>query len=427
MPAASSTIHTDFWKNHPNPHLRLMDRDTPAGAVLRAAIERGTPLFQSDSSRLASRPGEAWPGNQPDNDYTQIDPALPLDKDNAAADDPLPNTSYAGMTPVQRRRFANWLTTPELSAPVAFRQNYLAWLETALFEEDRRAAATAELFSLLAAGAWQADSALAQTALLAAWLAQDKNLMAWAISQNSASTSSLTAAAGWLAQLGGKLDAACGLALAQGWQSHAPALAGFRLKNDGPLLELRITSLADTLGADPLAWALAQSSASPNGETSGVWRPWRTVHRDIRLLLPQFDIRPALEPRLADLFASLPVAATHPPETAPSPDAPVDPSPEIAARPAAEARSEWQLILEFGNNRSQHYDYVLHLARKQTGYQVLMDETRQLIHRIHFRKRHIRQFWRLWAYVEKWPTVRVYVNGKEIERWNVYPYSAEMR
>ncbi len=417
MPAASSTTHTDFWHDHPNPHLRLMDRDAPASAVLSAAVERGTTLFRSDSSRLASRPVET----DADGDYTQIDPTLPLDRDSAAADDPLPNTSYAGMTPVQRRRFANWLTTPEVFAPLAFRQNYLAWLETALFEEAGRAAATAELFSLLAAGAWQGDSALAQTALLAGWLAQEKELIAQAISQGSASTSSLAAAAGWLAQMGGKLDAACGLALAQGWQLHAPVLTDFHLENDGPLLELRITSLANTLGADPLAWALAQSS--PNGDSAQAWRPWRTVHRDIRLLLPQIDIRSALEPRLADLFASLPVAATHPTE----PDQPADDSSETAESPAAEARSEWQLILEFGNNRSQHYDYVLHLARKQAGYQVLMDETRQLVHRIHFRKRHIRQFWRLWAYVEKWPTVRVYVNGKEIEKWNVYPYSAEMR
>lgn len=422
MPAASSTAHTDFWNDHPNPHLRLMDRDAPASAVLATAFQRDTALF-----RLAPRPVET----DADGDYTQIDPALPLDRDRASADDPLPNTSYAGMTPVQRRRFANWLTTPEVSAPLAFRQNYLAWLETALFEEARRTAATTELFSLLAADAWQGDSALAQTALLAAWLSQESSLIAQAISQGRASTPGLTAAAGWLAHLDGKLDAGVGLALAQGWQLHAPALADFQLENDGPLLELRITSLANSLGADPLAWALIQSSPAPNGETLGVWRPWRTVHRDIRLLLPQIDVRPALEPRLADLFASLPVAATHPPEADASADESIDAfaddSSETTPRPVAGARSEWQLILEFGNNRSQHYDYVLHLARKQVGYQVLMDETRQLIHRIHFRKRHIRQFWRLWAYVEKWPTVRVYVNGAEIEKWNVYPYSAEMR
>lgn len=424
MPAVSTTIQTDFWHDHPNPHLRLMDRDAPASAVLSAAVDRGTALFRFDSSRLASRPVETGA----DGDYTQIDPTLPLGRDDPSVADPLPNTSYAGMTPIQRRRFANWLTAPEMAAPVAFRQNYLAWLETALFEEDRRAAATTELFSLLGAAGWQGDGALSQTALLAAWLAQDSGLIAQAIRFGRASAESLTAAVGWLAQLGGRLDAGSGLALAQGWQLNPPALSGFQLENDGPLLDLRITSLANSLGADPLAWALAQSSGStPNGEAVGDWLPWRTVHRDIRLLIPQIDIRPTLEPRLADLFASLPVAVPHPPEADASADASADDSSERAVPPAAGARSEWQLILEFGNNRSQHYDYVLHLARKQPGYQVLMDETRQLIHRVHFRKRHIRQFWRLWAYVEKWPTARVYVNGAEIEKWNVYPYSAEMR
>ena len=45
----------------------------------------------------------------------------------------------------------------------------------------------------------------------------------------------------------------------------------------------------------------------------------------------------------------------------------------------------------------------------------------------HRRKRHMRHFWRLWAYVESWSSTRVYVNGKEIQKWNVFPYSAKMR
>ncbi|RLT37245.1 MAG: hypothetical protein DWI57_13900 [Chloroflexi bacterium] len=418
MPTATTTNPPDFWESHPNPHLRRMDRNLPASAVLLAASQRQTTLF-----RIVPRAVETGT----DNDYTQIDPTLPLAKDSAEVVDPLPNTSYAGMTPGQRRRFANWLTAPEMAAPVAYRQNYLAWLETALFEEERQAPATAELFSLLGSAGWRGDSALVQAALLAAWLAQDPQLIAQAIRLGDSTAGSLAAAAGWLARLGGKLDAGCGLALARGWHLHLSALATFHLENDGPLLDLRITSLANSLGMDPLAWAMAQNNLAQSGETAGEWRPWRTAHRDIRLLLPQIDIRAGLEPRLVDLFASLPVAAAHQPAADVSADVSADDKPGIAASLAAGAHGEWQLILELGNNRSQHYDYVLHIARKQPGYQVLLDETRQLIHRIHFRKRHIRQFWRLWAYVEKWPTVHVYVNGKEIEKWNVYPYSAELR
>ncbi|MBI3958647.1 MAG: hypothetical protein HY328_07545 [Chloroflexi bacterium] len=421
MPAAPSTSidqTQEFWSRHCNPHVRIAGRDASAGAVVAAASQREDVRFSLLSHPLHTR----------NDDYAQIDAGLPLARDDAAVADPLPHTSYAGMNPMQRRRFANWLTAPEVAAPVAFRRLYLAWLETALFEEERRAGATIELFSLLTAGGWRAESALAQTALLAAWLAQDGALIAQAISQGRLSLAALTVAAGWLAHLGEPLDAACAVALARGWNLHAPALDSFDPENDGGLLQLRISSLASTLGADALAWALAQSRASPTGtdgkedtqgvERAGEWLPWHSVHRNVRLLLPQFNLRAALEPRLADIFAGLPVAAAQP-----HPEADGSAPADVAAAP----QTEWYLILEFGNSRSQHYDYVTHLARKQTGYQLLMDETRQLIHRVRFRKRHMRHFWRLWAYVENWSSTRVYVNGEEIQKWNVFPYSAKLR
>ncbi len=284
MPAAPITIQTEVWKRHPNPYVRLLGRDVSASAALIQAAQRSDGFF-----RRLPLPNEL----NVDDDYTQIDPTLPLTRDDASVADPLPHTSYAGMNPVQRRRFANWLTTPEVAAPVAFRRLYLAWLETALFEEERRAGATAELFSLLAAGGWRAESALTQTALLAAWLAQDGALIAQAISQGRLSPAALAVAAGWLAHLGEPLSAGCALTLARGWNLHAPALDSFDAENDGGLLQLRISSLASALGADPLAWALAQSRASPNGtdgkedaqglEAAGEWLPWHSVHRALRL------------------------------------------------------------------------------------------------------------------------------------------------
>ena len=395
MPAAPINTQAQVWMCHPNPYVRLIERDATASAALAQAAQGSDGSF-----RLLPLPTAA---NNAD-DYTQIDPALPLARDDAALADPLPHTSYAGMNPAQRRRFANWLAAPEMAAPVAFRRLYLAWLEIALFEEERRAGATAELFSLLAARGWRGESSLAQSALLAAWLAQ----------------------------LGEPLSAACALALAQGWNLRTSALENFDAQNDAGLLQLRISSLTSTLGAEPLAWALAHSYPSPKGtdETTdgktdaqdarpgAVWLPWHTIHRSLRLLLPQFDLRAALEPRLAELFAGLPVAAAQPPPKAVAAG---------AADGTATPPSEWTLILEFGNSRSQHYEYVTHLARKQTGYQLLMDETRQLIHRIRFRKRNLRQFWRLWAYVESWSSTHVYVNGEEVQKWNVFPYSADLR
>jgi hypothetical protein len=406
MPAApnrSINQTQEFWSRHPNPYIRLLGRDVPASAVLAQAAGQSDAHF-----RLPPLPA----GPRPE-DYAQIDPTLPLARDDASVADPLPHTSYAGMNPVQRRRFANWLTTPEMAAPVAFRHLYLAWLESALFEEERRTEATAHIFSLLTAGGWRGESALAQTALLAGWLAPSGPLIAQAISQGHPPAWVLTVGAGWLAHLGEPLGAESALALARGWNLYGPALHSFNLEADGGLLQLRITSLANSLGADPLVWALAQIDASDP------WLAWRTVHRDLRLLVPQIDLRPALEPRLRELFASLPVSAA-PHRTAAGPA-------EEAGTETAPAPNEWYLILEFGSSRSQHYDYAIHLARKQAGYQLLMDETRQLIHRVRFRKRNMRQFWRLWAYVESWSSTRVYVDGKEMQKWNVFPYSAEMK
>jgi len=410
MPAASTTIQAEVWKQHPNPFVRLLDRDVPAAVVLAQAAALPDTLF-----RPAPLPGAA----RPDGDYTQVDPTLPLARDDASVADPLPNTSYAGMNPVQRRRFANWLAAPEMAAPLAFRRLYLAWLESALLEEERRAAATAHILSLLAAGGGREESALAQTALLAGWLAQSGPLIAQAISQGHPPTWALTVGIGWLAHLGEPLGAESALALARGWNLHGSALHNFNLEADGGLLQLRITSLANSLGADPLAWALAQISPPHKNEAASEpeWLPWRAVHRDLRLLVPQIDLRPLLEPRLRELFASLPVSAAR-----------AGGEGEGTAREAeAPAPNEWYLILEFGSSRSQHYDYAIHLARKQPGYQLLMDETRQLIHRVRFRKRNMRQFWRLWPYVESWSSTKVYVEGKEMQKWNVSPYSAELR
>lgn len=422
--AALPTIDpTTFWEQHANLHIRLLGRDALAGRVLAetARREEGFPFFRVDSAHSRTPPLD---------DYTQIDPTLPLDRDDGSAPDPLPHTSYAGMTPVQRRRFAHWLFSPELAAPEAFRHLYLAWLELALLTEEGRAAAIETIAARLDAPAWAGHRGLAQTAMLAGWLSQDGPLVARGLAHGGLSPEQLSLGCGWLASLQHPLEPDCALSLAKGWQIFRQDQTGRATDDDRGLLSLRITSLSNTLGADPLAWALEHrqqenettNDASPAGDqergASDTWRLWHPVHRQIRLLVPFVDLRAGLEPKLLELFAGLPQAQPRGPETS-TPGQ----SPGIAQAQAG----EWTLILEFGNSRSQHYDYVAHLARKQPGYQLLMDETRQLIHRIRFRKRNIRQFWRLWNYVENWSDVRVYVNGQEVQKWNVYPYSAEMR
>jgi hypothetical protein len=87
----------------------------------------------------------------------------------------------------------------------------------------------------------------------------------------------------------------------------------------------------------------------------------------------------------------------------------------------------WRLILEFGSNRSEYFDYVLTQARKLPGYSQLMDEDRRIVYRIIFRKSEMRRFWRLWDYVHGWTSTRVYLNGEELEKWKVWPYSQHLR
>jgi hypothetical protein len=56
-----------------------------------------------------------------------------------------------------------------------------------------------------------------------------------------------------------------------------------------------------------------------------------------------------------------------------------------------------------------------------------MDEDRRLIHRVIFRKSEMRRFWRVWDFVRSWSTCRVYINGVELEKWQIWPYSQYMR
>jgi hypothetical protein len=92
-----------------------------------------------------------------------------------------------------------------------------------------------------------------------------------------------------------------------------------------------------------------------------------------------------------------------------------------------QAPNEWRLILEFGEARSEYYDFALQIAQKLPGYVVLMDESRHMIHRITFTQAQMRRFWRLWDYVGSWSSTHVYVNGRELQKWQIWPYSQYLR
>jgi hypothetical protein len=197
---------------------------------------------------------------------------------------------------------------------------------------------------------------------------------------------------------------------------------GSRLSVD--LLKLRLDSLTAILGQPPLAYGLAL--LDPSATTP---RPWRTSHRGLRLLIPHPDLRPLLEPALRDLLsvADLDEANNTPTSDLAALDANTPAALiEEAAQPSLEELG-WRLILEFGSNRSEYFDYVLIQAQKLAGYSQLMDEDRRMVYRIIFRKSEMRRFWRIWDYVHGWTSTRVYLNGQELEKWKVWPYSQYLR
>ena len=94
--------------------------------------------------------------------------------------------------------------------------------------------------------------------------------------------------------------------------------------------------------------------------------------------------------------------------------------------PASELEKA-HLIVEFGASRSDVFNYVLRQAQKQPGFQQIMDENRHIIYRVPFRRSEMRRFWHLWDYVQGWATTRVYCDGRQLDKWQIYPYSQYLR
>ncbi len=205
---------------------------------------------------------------------------------------------------------------------------------------------------------------------------------------------------------------------------------------DEAVVALRLRSLTESLGVDPLTWALhaaaAQAGAdaavqagdeaappqpapeeiaAPATEGAPLWTgeslSWRCAHRDLRIDFAQPDLQPWLAPLLAEMLDDVPLA--------PAPAAPPE-------EPAADNEA-WMLILEFGHSRSEYFEFALRQAQRQPGFSALVDDQRHVIYRVRFAKSEMRRFWQLWEYAMNWAETHVYLNGKKLEKWKVYPYS----
>jgi hypothetical protein len=335
-----------------------------------------------------------------DDDYTQIDPALAVMDGPAPA--PAPGVGYGGFTPQQRGQFLTWLEEPAAAAPPVFQQLYLAHLEVNLLEGGARCEQSYdELRRLSQTPAWHQQEGLARTALFACWLAQDGAALADWIAGGALPPTLHGTALGIQALLGVSLR----------WEEAAMLLNAWRI-TDEPIslasIEMRLRSLATNLQAEPLAHALEQL-----GTDARQPKPWRCHHRDLRMVLPQPNVRPFLEPLLVEMMA-----VRETPSAEPDSEAVEGEQATGSGEDAA-----WRLILEFGQSRSELFAYALRIAQRMPTFVQLMDENRKLVYRVTFRRQDMRQFWRIWDYTQGWSTAQVYLNGQALERWKIFPYS----
>jgi hypothetical protein len=375
--------------------VRIAGRDKPAAQVMQSGPAHLVQLRPVDGVQLSII-----------NDYAQIDLDLQTAPPAKQTTPPPPQlgVGYAGMTPAQRGAFLDWLAEPTAPAPPAFQQLYLAQLEVNLLEGENRLPATIrELRRLGRSPAWHDHEGLMRATILAHWLLQDGAGLAEWSSEARLTATLLERALGCQALLQTPLQGAQLAQLLAQWLQVTPP--------DPALCALRVRSLTSHLDADPLAYVLARVD-----EAERAPRPWRTSHRDLRLLLPQPPLRRVLEPLLRETIS---VQSSPPP-------APVLSPPEPEATPTIEELG-WRLILEFGHSRSDLFSFALILAQRQPGFVQLLDEDRHVVYRVIFKRSEMRQFWRLWDYVQSWANTHVYLNGQELEKWKVYPYSQFLR
>ncbi len=401
--------------------LRYAGSDKPAAAVLAAARQRGLPV---------TFPGEqAVPSNSPD--YALIDPTLSVAPavDPAAVPPPASGLAYSGFSPEQRAAYQAWIENPAVPAPPAFQQLLLANAEVRLLEADAKASITfTALRSLAAAPAWRGNAGLARALMLGFWLRGDGPGLAEMLVELQPPTALWSVVLGCQALLGQPLGPEQLGGLAAAWNMPVPA-------NAPAVLRLRLDSLQTSLGEEPLAHALAALADAAKTPV-----PWRCQHRDLRLAFPQPDVRGVLQPLLYDLLMLTDEAQDAQGFARPGVEETTDEFPAAVAAPAkAASRSKKEpappaselekahIIVEFGASRSDVFAFVLRQAQKQPGFQQLMDENRHIIYRVPFRRSEMRRFWQLWDYIQGWATTRVYCDGRQLDKWQIYPYSQYLR
>ena len=388
--------------------LRVTGVSAPLGEVVARARThaRTAALFPA----AVGSPDSASETPESIRDYAQIDATLACTEAEDPPVAPQAGLSYPGFSAAQRKAFLSWSLRPTDPAPPAFQQLFLASLEVRLLESDDWALkARRDLQALAAAPAWQHHIGLARTLLLAYWLTQDGHALAAWQAGYSLAMPEMNAAMGLQALLGAPLRSEQLPRLLSAWLGTPPELAP-------GVLALRLDSLTAALGKEPLAHALQALGTSALQP-----RPWRCQHPNLRLQLPQPAVRSTLEPLLLDL-----VSVTEPVQVPPT-DVMDNETAAALSADAPAGHTSPHIIVEFGHSRSEFFEYALRLARKQDGFAQLMDENRQIVYRVPFRRNELRRFWQIWDSVQGWTSTRIFCQGRELEKWQVYPYSQYLR
>ncbi len=374
--------------------VRIAGIDPPAGMILNA-----TRFAESSMLSFATAPQSEM------EDETQIDLLLARSPD-AGMLAPPPHASYAAFSPGQRTACIEWLRESERIAPVAFQNLALSHLEVGLFAQSDTDKALKQLVLLHENAGWRDAPGLERALLLHFWMRQSGvELTDW-LNRTSLRSENWGMALGWQALLGVPLQVGELSAVARAW--------GLTAADERDITHIHLQSLRENLAADPLAYALAELGPAAHEPIL-----WRGAHRMVRLLLPQPDLRPTLEPLLRDMLT---VRDVNPPPV------PSHSQPESESTASSRVEDEgWHVILEFGQSRSEYFEFALTLAQRINTFSQLVDENRNVVYRVMFQKDKLRDFWRLWNYVEKWSGTRVYVRGEEIEKRNVWRYSQYLR
>jgi hypothetical protein len=390
------------WAQVKKSHLRLAGRDLPIGQQIARwgstpAGRTGPPIHLTAPLDLDD-PGLILPRlrlSQPKQPESVLQPGR--------------RVSFAQLDEEQRWVYWDWLARRERMAGVGYAYLYLYGLEAGLFGRQP-ATARAEIrrmFSECQDAAFQAQAAF--DVALGAWLIRDAEAFAWSI-EHLAWDGPYAGVMLWL-QAKLRLEIAprqiLSLSPTCGYTPHTPpgspldecvqiGLAAFEENAGVPLLEHFALSLAGQEQA--LEIRLANPAA--------------------RFSLPAVDLlvhepfRQAVS-RLAAL-ADREAGAFQPSSPGPGGD-------DDSAPPGRKGR-EWYAAIEFGESASEQLGRVVAFAQKQAGYRKLLDEKRQLVHRVIFGRRELRQFWQLLDMVRTWKSTRVYVNGEERDPAHVWPY-----